>query len=273
MTSTATLYNGAGMPQGGPLIVNMPNLQNPTGQVFNGMAAAGAFNGDMFLFATLSGTIDGWRGALGTTAETLFTGAGVYTGLAISTLSANSYLYAANGVSGKIDVYGSSGAPPLTGNFVDTALPAGWAPYNVQQLNGFLYVTYFMPSSGAAPGNGIVDEFDLNGNFVARIATGGDLDEPWGLAIAPSTFGPAAGDLLIGNKGNGVINAFTPSGTEVGRWAMSMGPRSPMAPCGLCRWEMEATEAARTQCILPLESTTKPTVYSRASTQFRSLAP
>src|SRR5262249_9780558 len=153
----------------------------------------GAFNGDNFLFATRDGLIAGWRGALGTTAETLAINApanATYTGLAIATPTVgNTYLYAANFRSGAIDVFkGSTAQPSLTGNFTDPNLPAGYAPFNIQTLNGQLYVTYaqqdaakFSPVTGA--GNGFVDIFTLDGNLVGRLASHGPLNAPWGLAI------------------------------------------------------------------------------------------
>jgi uncharacterized protein (TIGR03118 family) len=93
----------------------------------------------------------------------------------------------------------------LPGAFKDTGLPAGFVPYNVQTLNGFVYVTYFNSATG---GGGIVDQFSTSGNFLARVGAGGSLDQPWGLAIAPASFGSLAGDLLVGNKASGEISVF-----------------------------------------------------------------
>ena len=91
----------------------------------------------------------------------------------------------------------------MPGNFKDPNLPAGFVPYNVQVLNGVVYVTY-----ESRQGGGIVDAFSTSGNFLARVGTGGSLDQPWGLAIAPTSFGSLAGDLLVGNKGSGEISVF-----------------------------------------------------------------
>lgn len=197
------------------LTVTIPGAGNVTGQVFNGTSA---FNGDRFLFVSEDGTVSGWRPALGTTAETLAVASAtsLYKGAAFSTIAGDSYLYAANFHTGAVDVYkGSTLSPSLSGTFTDPALPSGYAPFNIQNLGDKLYVTYaqqdpLSPDEVAGPGLGLVDEYDLQGNFIARVATGGSLDAPWGLAIAPSSFGAMAGALLVGNFGDGHINAFDP---------------------------------------------------------------
>ncbi len=174
-----------------------------TGQVFNGSSTA--FNGDPFVFVTLGGAVEGWRPALGNTAEvlSLANSANSYDGATLVTVNGNEYLLAANHSTGNIDVLnGTATQPGLPGNFKDPNLPAGFVPYNVQALNGVVYVTY---TSG---NTGIVDAFSTSGKFIARVGTGGSLDQPWGLAIAPSSFGPLAGDLLVGNKGSGEISVF-----------------------------------------------------------------
>jgi len=220
----ATLYNTSGTPQA--LAVTVPNpaggISAPTGTVFNGTTAA--FNGDLFLFGTENGTIAGWRSALGTTAETLFnnsTADAVYKGLAIATVGGGTYLYAADFHNGTVSVFPSTGAPALAGSFKDPNLPAGYAPFNVQVLNGKLYVTYAFQAPGGeddAPGagRGFVSVFDLNGNFQQRLVSGGNLNSPWGVAIAPADWGLFGGDLLVGNFGDGTINAYTLGGTFVG---------------------------------------------------------
>jgi uncharacterized protein (TIGR03118 family) len=198
--------------------VTIPGAGNVTGQVFNPRAAAGDFNGDLFLFVSEDGTISGWRGALGTTAEVLEPAStDSYKGAALAVIGNNAYLYSTNFSEGKIEVLkGNAGAPDLAGTFTDPAIPAGFAPFNVQNLGGTLYVTYALrdPVSGddvAGPGNGFVDAFDLQGNFLARVASDGTLNSPWGLALAPSSFAEFAGDLLVGNFGDGRINVFDPN--------------------------------------------------------------
>lgn len=196
------------------LTVSIPGNGSVTGQVFNGNSAA--FNSNIFIFASEDGTISGWRGALGATAETLRIGSpdNLYKGVAEATVSGNSYIYAANFKSGAIDVMkGTPAASDLSGNFIDPTLPSGYAPFNIQNLNEKLYVTYALqnpssPDEVAGTGNGFVSVFDVQGNFQGRIASQGALDAPWGLAIAPTSFGEFAGDLLVGNFGDGKINAF-----------------------------------------------------------------
>ena len=198
------------------LTVSIPGDGSVTGQVFNSSGAA-AFNGDPFLFVNEDGTISGWRGALGTTAEVLqLASDAVYKGSAFALTGGHSYLYAANFHSGKVDVLkGDAGAPDLAGSFTDPALPSGYAPFNIQNLGGKLYVAYAKQGAGkdeeAGAGKGFVSVFDLQGNFLGRVGSGGTLDAPWGMAIAPSSFGAFAGDLLVGNFGDGRINVFDQS--------------------------------------------------------------
>ena len=128
-----------------------------------------------------------------------------YDGSTLVTVNNNTYLLAANTMTGHIDVIsGGPNQPPL-GSFTDPKLPAGFVPYNIQVLNGVVYVTYF---NSATKDGGIVDAFSTSGTFLSRIGTGGSLDQPWGLAIAPASFGHLAGDLLVGNKASGEISIF-----------------------------------------------------------------
>ena len=199
------------------LVVSIPGNGSVTGQVFNGTAG---FGGDSFLFVSEDGTISGWRGSLGTTAETLQVGstANVYKGSAFATIGSSSYLYATNFKSGAIDVLkGSMAAPGLSGSFTDPNIASGYAPFNIQNLAGNLFVTYALQDAAksgdvAGAGHGFVDEFDTSGNYMRRIAGGAALNSPWGLALAPSSLGSFTGDLLVGNFGDGRINAFDISG-------------------------------------------------------------
>ncbi len=197
-----------------PLTVTIPGAGNVTGQVYNGTME---FGGDRFLFVSEDGTVSGWHPALGTNAETLVTASSaLYKGAALCTIMGDSYLYAANFKSGTIDVLkGSATSPDLTSTFTDPTLPANYAPFNVQNLGDTLYVTYAQqdpnsPDEVSGPGLGLVDAYDWQGNFLARVATGGTLDAPWGLAIVPSSFGAMAGALLVGNFGDGHISTFDP---------------------------------------------------------------
>ena len=214
----ATIYNGAGVKQG--LVVSIPapggGQGAPTGQVFNG---GSGFNGDRFLFSTEDGTIAGWRGALGTTAELGAdqSGAGaVFKGLALATNGSNSYLYATDFHNGTVDVFDSTFSKvSLTGTFTDPGLPSGFAPFGIQAFGGKLYVTYAMQDAAKhddvpCPGCGFVDVFNTDGTFVQRLVSMGALNSPWGLAWAPGNFGKFSNDLLVGNFGDGTINAFDP---------------------------------------------------------------
>ena len=225
-TGKATLYNSAGVKQG--LVVSMPaGGADVTGQLFNGTAS---FNGDVFLFASESGTINGWRGALGTTAETLFSVAGAdYKGIAAST--DKSTLYAANFTGARIDVFGSAG---LTGSFADPTVPAGYAPFNVQNLGGKLYVTFALAGGKddvAGAGHGFVKVFDPVAHTYATLVSQGVLDSPWGLALAPAGFGALGGDLLVGNFGDGRINVFSNAGSFIG--ALADAASNPLVIDGL----------------------------------------
>jgi uncharacterized protein (TIGR03118 family) len=215
-TGVATLYGvdpatNATTKQG--LVVTIPGDGSVTGQAFNG---GSGFNADRFLFVSEDGTVSGWRAALGTTAETLVVGLAdnVYKGTASATIGPDTYLYTTNFRAGTIDVIkGNAAAPDLAGNFVDPNIPSGYAPFGIANLDGKLYVTYALQDASkkddvAGAGNGFVSVFDLQGNFLGRVASDGTLNSPWGLAIAPASFGTLAGDLLVGNFGDGRISAF-----------------------------------------------------------------
>ncbi|MDB5403928.1 MAG: hypothetical protein JWQ55_5946 [Rhodopila sp.] len=206
-----------------------PGTASPTGQVFNSFASTGAFtlhdgSPATFLFATEDGTISGWNAGAGTQSiiavneadnpaagdEALGLGA-VYKGLAIGNSDNGPVLFAANFRHGTVDTYDKNFN--LTNSFTDPNLPKGFAPFNVQVLDGKLFVTFAQQNDTkhddvAGAGNGFVDEFDLNGHLLQRVASQGPLDSPWGLAIAPQSFGRLAGDLLVGNFGDGTIDAF-----------------------------------------------------------------
>ena len=202
------------------LSVTIPGDGSVTGQAFNGTSTS--FKGNPFMFVSEDGTVSGWRPALGTGANTpaeatVGVATAVYKGATIGSISGNDYLYTANFRAGTIDAYkGTVAAPTLSGSFTDSSLPGGYAPFNVQNLNGSLYVTYAVQDGAkhdevAGVGLGYVDKFSLNGDFLGRVASGGTLNAPWGLAIAPSSFGPMAGDLLVGNFGDGHINIYDPT--------------------------------------------------------------
>jgi len=245
-TGLATLYSvpGSGPPSVSKvdLIVTIPptaggTTSAPTGQVFNG---GPGFGGAVFLFASEDGVISSWNGS-GTTAvvDKDFGSAAVYKGLAISDPGlSDAVLYATNFRAGTIEAYNSSFAPAgLPGNFTDPNLPQGYAPFNDKVIDGELYVTYAKQDAAkhddeAGAGNGFVDIFNLDGTLKERLISQGALDSPWGLAIAPSSFGSFAGDLLVGNFGNGMINAYNATtGAFVG--ALDGNDGSPLVIDGL----------------------------------------
>jgi uncharacterized protein (TIGR03118 family) len=226
-TGLSTLYVVTNDASGAPhvtkqgLEVSIPGEGNPTGQVFNG--DTNAFNGDAFLFVSEDGTISGWRGALGTSAEVLTTRDGaVYKGVTLASTAGGPLLLAANFSEGTVDVY-DSGAN-LVGQLSDTNAPAGYAPFNVQSIDGMIFVTFALQDDGKEDdvpgvGHGLIDVLDLESGTFHRFVTGSDaggwlraINSPWGVALAPSTFGPLAGRLLVGNFGSGTIMAFNEHG-------------------------------------------------------------
>ncbi len=248
-TNVSTLYMGTGMKV--PLVVTTPPTTGiatgPTGQVFAGGSGINdPSNGTaaFFIFATLAGTVDSWNPGDGTTATIAATTPGaVYTGLALANNGSGNHLYAANfNGTGSIDVFNSAFSKvSLSGSFTDPGLPAGYEPYNIQAIGGKLYVEYaqFNPANHMAMvglGLGIVDVFDTNGGFVQRLITGGPLDAPWGVALAPSGFGMFSHDLLVGNFGNGWINAFDPATGKPLGYLMGLNGQ-PLADSGL--WAIE----------------------------------
>ncbi|MBV8895442.1 MAG: TIGR03118 family protein [Acidobacteriaceae bacterium] len=229
-TNSTTLYTGTGAPVSA-IDVTIPG--GPTGQVFN---SAGGNNfpvapggtGSAFIFDTLSGTINAWNGSLGLmgTAATVKTTAGAsYTGLAITPGGSSSpTLYAANFTNGGgINVFDSNfnqlNGTTFAGKFADPSVPAGYAPFNIQLVGNSLYVEYAQvgPTGRANRGAGLgfVDQYDLSGNLLQHFS-GSEFNAPWGVALAPGNFGQFSNDLLVGNFGNGEINALDASGNFLG---------------------------------------------------------
>jgi uncharacterized protein (TIGR03118 family) len=226
-SGVSTLYSTSGAKV--PLTVTIPppggavGTGSPTGTVFNGAASdfhltAAANSGAAFLFDSEDGTISGWSPKVSMTSAILEVdnsagGAGaVYKGLAIGSVAGQQFLYASNFRSGEVERYDSSFS--LVNSFTDPNVASGYSPFNVQVLGGNLFVTYALQDAAkhddvAGAGNGYVDEFSLSGAFEKRLVSlGGQVDSPWGLDIAPSSFGSLAGDLLVGNFGDGTISAF-----------------------------------------------------------------
>jgi uncharacterized protein (TIGR03118 family) len=226
-SDVTTLYSGGvhGMPFGiVPLVVNIPGGA-PTGQVFNGSSGFVVHSGSdsgpaAFIFASEAGVISGWSPAVpapapSTEAQVAVTTPGaVYKGLALARARHGDHLYAANFSAGTIDVFNRNYAPVHRhGAFVDHRLPHGYAPFNVQNLDGRLYVTYAKQDADKVDdvpghGHGFVDVFSPNGRLLRRLVKRGALDSPWGLALAPRHFGRFSRDLLVGNFGDGKIHVF-----------------------------------------------------------------
>jgi uncharacterized protein (TIGR03118 family) len=251
-TGVTTLYTGAG--QRLPVVVTIPLPRGgeppsaPTGQVFNFtsdfVVTEGTKSGvSRFIFATEDGTISGWSPGVNPTkairtVDNSASGA-VYKGLALGSNASGNFLYAANFHDGRIDVFDKHFSPAsLAGSFTDPAIPAGFAPFNIENIRGNLYVTYAKQKEPdrhddqAGPGNGFVDVFDTSGHLLRRVASHGTLNSPWGLALAPQDFGEFSDALLVGNFGDGRINAFhVTSGAFLGQFQDANG--TPIAISGL----------------------------------------
>jgi uncharacterized protein (TIGR03118 family) len=191
----------------------------PTGQVQNSTTGFLLANGTKasFIFATEDGTVSAWNG--GTTATVMIdnSAAGiVYKGMAIATNNGAPMLYMANFSYGVIDVLDTNfKLTSVPGGFGDALLPAGYAPFNIWNINNQLYVMYAKQDSTKkndqpGVGNGVVDIFDLNGNLLQRLTSGGPLNSPWGVAVSGGGWGAFSNAVLVGNFGDGKINAFDP---------------------------------------------------------------
>ncbi len=241
----STLYDGNGhpFPTSSPLVVMIPppaggsGSGTPTGVVFNGTSdfavSEGTASGPaLFLFATEDGTIAGWNPTVDLTHAVLAvdnsaaggvdgsTLGAVYKGLANGNNGSGNFIYATNFRDGFVEMY--DGNFGFVRAFTDPGITPdapnpGFAPFGIRNINGKLYVTFAVQNAERHDdvkglGNGFVDVFDLNGNFLESFASGGTLNSPWGLALAPDHFGKFSGDILVGNFGDGHINGFKPQG-------------------------------------------------------------
>jgi uncharacterized protein (TIGR03118 family) len=224
-TGTATAYDSNGV--AAPLVVSIPGPAAgpaqgaPTGIVFNAtpdfVESGGAPAPATYIFAGEDGVISAWNPALDATSarrvvDDSASGA-IYKGLAIANNGTANRLYAADFHNGRIAVFDANFAPvTVPGGFADRSIPRGFAPWNVQNVGGVLYVMYAMQDAAkedevAGRGRGIVDAFDANGYRLSRVAQRGHLNAPWGIAQIPGG-ASGAGDLLIGNFGDGTIGAY-----------------------------------------------------------------
>jgi uncharacterized protein (TIGR03118 family) len=241
-TGLATIYSSNGAPSATKPAIPPSAKGVAPATATGGLAnATGGFliqgKAPNFIFVTADGAISGYVSSISTAAAQLAvdnsSASAAYYGVAVSatTTSAAPMLYAANFHSGGIDVFDTNYKPvTLPGTpFVDAAVPAGYAPFNIWNLGGKLYVMWAKQNTAktfavSGAGLGAVSIFDLNGNLLQHVATGGPLNAPWGVAIAPATFGAFANDLLVGNFGDGTINAFNPTtGAALGALADQNG--------------------------------------------------
>jgi uncharacterized protein (TIGR03118 family) len=220
-----------------------PTLAAPTGMVWNpttnpatAFLVPGTTLPASFIWATEDGTISAWTGGLDKLVPPLpadnavlavdnpnTTSGPVYKGLVFGTNVNGVFLFASNFRAGTIDVFDHNYKPAITdGNFTDADIPPGFAPFGIQNINGDLFVTYAKQNTAkhddvAGKGNGFVDVFDTDGHLLRRFATRGTLNSPWGVARASSAFGPFSGDILVGNFGDGRINAYDSGGHFLGQ--------------------------------------------------------
>jgi uncharacterized protein (TIGR03118 family) len=226
--NVSTLYNGRGQafPVGSPLVVTIPTPGSPTGGaptglVFNGtgqfVVSSNSKSGSaLFLFSTEDGTILGWSPAVSVTSAVIAkdnSGSGaVYKGLAIASTPQGNFLYATNFRAGVVEMYDKNFTQVKT--FTDPNVDPNFAPFGIQNIGGQLFVTFALQKlpdkhdDQSGPHNGFVDVFSTDGSLIRRFAAHGTLNSPWGLALAPEDFGKFSHDLLVGNFGDGRINAF-----------------------------------------------------------------
>lgn len=251
-TSTSTLYDGKGNVQS--LVVSIPagvgGAAGPTGIVYNGtqdfkVTANGVSGAAPFIFVGTGGTVSGWSPTVSATAAVTMVDTSAsatpsaYTGLTLTSYAGVNYLYAADFRNGRVDVYDPTWKKVTLagGTFTDPNLPAGYAPFGIQAIGSRIYVTYAQhaptgPRENLGAGLGIVDVFDPSGAMISRFATGGALNAPWGVALAPAGFGSFGNMLLVGNFGDGTINVYDPAnGTFKG--TVSKADKTPVVIDGL----------------------------------------
>ena len=259
-TGLSTVYDRDGTPR--TLIVTIPaplgstDPATPTGMIFNNGGAFAVTEGtnsasSTFIWATEDGTIAGWNRTVNPTNAVLAVdnsaSGAVYKGIArASDSSSNEFVYVTNFHDGTVEKYDANFN--FVSSFTDTSLPDGFAPFGIRNINGELFVTFALQDEdkhddAAGPGNGFVDVFDADGNLVRQFAANGTLNSPWGLALAPSQFGNFSNALLVGNFGDGRINAFdAASGAFLGQLTDRRG--NPITIDGL--WGLDFGQLQRT---------------------------
>lgn len=247
-TGVSAVYNKDGIQQLPAVTIPSPGGPtggHPTGQVFNSGAGFRLPNGNpaRFIFAGADGVISGWNGGPAAIKKIDDSPDAVYLGLAIATDGPDKFIYAANFSEGSIDVYDTAWNE-VSRPFMDPDLPSGYSPFNIQNIGGMLYVMYAKVGSDGeeevGPGNGYVDIYTPGGLLVKRFISRGQLNAPWGIAKAPATFWGDDGlpdIILVGNFGDGRINAYNSNGDFLGQlrangnpivieglWAISFAP-------------------------------------------------
>ena len=246
-TSTSTVYSTNGTPSS--LVVTVPTPTLPTGGAVSGVisnattffnvTSGGKTKNASFIFCTEDGTISGWSPTVNATAAIIAVdqsaSGAVFKGCVAGGTAAAPLLYVTDFHNGVVDVFDGSFHPVVSGTaFLDPLIPAGFAPFGISNFAGNIYVTYAKQDDDkhddvAGAGNGFVDEFDGSGTFLKRLITRGALNSPWGMAMAPATFGQFGGALLVGNFGGGLINAFDPaSGNLLGTLQDNTGNNIPI---------------------------------------------
>ncbi len=231
-TGNSTVYHPDGIPF--PLIVKIPGPGGvgqgaPTGLALNDtlgfvITANGVSEASRFIFATEDGTILGWNSTVApadavVAVDNSASGA-VYKGIAVGQSGGSNFIYVTNFHDGVVEIYDENFA--FVKSFTDDTVPAGFAPFGIRNIGGSLYVTYAMQDVNkhddvAGAGNGFVDVFDTSGTFVKRFASQATLNSPWGLASSPDRFGTFSNAILVGNFGDGHINAFDVDGNFLGQ--------------------------------------------------------
>ena len=238
-TGTSTLYGTTGAPIA--LVVTIPTTSGPTGGAVSGTIAntttfftVATGKAASFLFCTEDGTVSGWNSSVNATAAIITVDNSkvnsVFKGCVTGGTAAAPILYVTDFHNGVVDMFDGSFTPIAAPKaFLDPSIPAGYAPFNIANFGGKIYVTYAKQDSAkhddvAGAGNGYVDVFDGSGTLVTQLISRGALNAPWGMQIAPASFGQFGGALLVGNFGDGTINAFDPAkGTLIGTLKDSTG--------------------------------------------------
>ncbi|MFL6426892.1 MAG: TIGR03118 family protein [Acidobacteriaceae bacterium] len=217
----------------------------PAGTVFNADATVFTIPGSgsaQFLFGNLDGSIAAWNQSTPQPVMVVNNSGSktAYTDIAVVKNNTGTFLLAANFAGGTVDVFDSTfKSAKLAGSFSDPNLPAGYAPFGIHTIGNNVYVTYAQPNAqgreNVGAGLGVVDQFDLNGNLLVQAIVGGNLNAPWGMALAPAGFGTLGGDLLVGNFGDGIINAYDPVSFAL-KGQVTDATNAPIANPGL--WEI-----------------------------------